>query len=80
MARSARLVLPGQPHHVYQQGNNRQSVFVDREDFDTLLSWLKESSRQFKVDIHAYTLLHNAFHLLASPSDEIGLARMIQWV
>ena len=78
MARTARLVLPGQPHHIYQQGNNRQSVFIDGEDFDVFLNWVKESSRQFKVDIHAYSLLQNAFHLLASPSDEIGLARMMQ--
>lgn len=80
MARAARLVLPGQPHHVYQQGNNRQTVFSDREDFDTFLMRVREASRQFRVDIHAYVLLHNAFHLLATPSDEIGLARMMQWV
>ncbi|MFH0981453.1 MAG: transposase, partial [Planctomycetota bacterium] len=27
MPRVARIVLPGQPHHVTQRGNNRQDVF-----------------------------------------------------
>lgn len=80
MARTARLVLPGHPHHIYQQGNNRQPVFIDDEDFKTFLNWLKEASRQFRVDIHAYVILENAFHLLATPADETGLARMMQWV
>lgn len=80
MARTARLVLPGQPHHVYQQGNNKQTVFLDREDYLAFLNWLRQASRQFKVDIHTYALLHNAFHLLVTPSDETGLARMMQWI
>ncbi len=79
MARTARLILPDQPHHVYQQGNNRQTIFNDHEDFKLFLKWLKEAAKQFKVDIHAYVLLDNAFHLLATPSDETGLARMMQW-
>lgn len=80
MARTARLILPGQPHHVYQQGNNKQTVFFDKEDFDIFLGWLKEASRQFKVDIHSYVLLHNALNLLGTPEDETGLARMMQWL
>ena len=80
MARTARLILPGHPHHVYQQGNNRQTVFLDDEDFDTFSKWLKEASRQFRVDIHAYAILGNAYHLLVTPTDETGLARMMQWV
>ena len=80
MARAARLILPGHPHHVYQQGNNGQPVFIDKEDFETFLGWLKEASRQFRVDIHAYVILENAFHLLVTPTDETGLARMMQWL
>ena len=32
MARKARLVAPGIPHHVTQRGNNRQNVFLSDDD------------------------------------------------
>lgn len=80
MARSARLVIPGMPHHIYQQGNNRQTVFGDDGDYVAYLDCLREAARQYKVDIHAYALLKDCIHLLATPQDESGLARMMQWV
>ena len=42
MARLPRLTLPGQPHHVIQRGNNRQDIFVDRQDREMLLSLIGE--------------------------------------
>ena len=30
--------------------------------------------------IHAYVLMGNHFHLLATPSDALGLGRMMQWI
>lgn len=80
MARSARLVLPAHPHYVFHQGNNRQTVFYDDEDRMFYLDCLEKASRQYQVDIHAYVLLENSVHLLATPSDGEGLARMMQWM
>jgi putative transposase len=80
MARTSRFVLPNQPHHIIQRGHDRQAIFVDEEDFSSFLRWLREASRQFKVAIHAYVLMGNHFHLLATPSDVLGLGRMMQWI
>lgn len=80
MARSARLIVPCFPHHVFQQGNNRQKVFRDDEDYMNYLEWLKEAARLYRVDVHAYALLDNGVHLLTTPVDESGLARMMQWI
>lgn len=33
MARLARFVLPGIPHHVTQRGNGRQQTFFDDSDY-----------------------------------------------
>lgn len=71
MARSARLIVPGFPHHVFQQGNNRQKVFRDDEDYMSYLEWLKEAARLYRVDVHAYALLDNGVHLLVTPVDEV---------
>jgi putative transposase len=80
MARLARLVVPNYPHHLIQRGNDRQLVFRDEEDCSVFLQCLRDASRRFKVAVHAYVLMPNHFHLLATPLDEIGLARMMQWV
>ena len=80
MARLPRLIIPGQPHHLIQRGAGRQPVFLDDEDHQRFLRHLKEGARQFKVAIHAYVLMSNHFHLLVTPDDATGLARMMQWV
>jgi putative transposase len=33
MARLARIVVPGLPHHVTQRGNRRQDVFFSDDDY-----------------------------------------------
>lgn len=78
MARLPRLTLPGYPHHVIQRGNNRQAIFVDRADFEAMLALLHEHSRKFEVAVHAYVLMDNHFHLLATPSTADGLPQMMQ--
>lgn len=80
MARLPRLVVPGQPHHVIQRGNDRQLIFREPADYGIFLDWLGQAARQFKVAIHAYVLMPNHLHLLASPADQAGLGRMMQWV
>lgn len=80
MARLPRLVLPNHPHHIIQEGNDRQLIFREDEDYQRFLGWLKDSAREFKVSIHAYALMPNHLHLLASPATEEGLARMMQRV
>jgi putative transposase len=78
MARLPRLVVAHHPHHVIQTGNDSQLVFREADDYQRFLVWLKESAREFKVAVHAYVLMPNHFHLLASPATEEGLAQMMQ--
>jgi putative transposase len=80
MARLPRLTLPGYPHHVIQRGNNRQAIFTSPQDHQTLLDLLMESADKFKVDVHAYVLMSNHFHLLVTPRLADGLPMMIQAV
>ena len=80
MARLPRLTLPGHLHHVIQRGNNRQPIFVDRQDYETMLALLTESARSCQVAVHAYVLMANHFHLLATPTTAQGLSSMMQAV
>lgn len=80
MARLPRLVIPFQPHHIINRGVDRQAIFRDDADYQAFLSWLGQAAKQFKVALHAYVLMGNHVHLLASPSDSEGLGKMMQWI
>jgi putative transposase len=80
MARLPRLTLPGYPHHVIQRGNNRQAIFATTADYQMMLDLLDENARKFSVSIHAYVLMDNHFHLLATPQTADGLPQMMQAV
>ncbi len=49
MPRVARVVFPGVPHHVTQQGNRREEVFFEEEDRSVCLAWLREYSKKHNV-------------------------------
>lgn len=80
MARLPRLTLPGVAHYVIQRGNNRQPIFQDAQDYVVLKDLLREMTRRFLVDVHAYVLLPTQFHLLATPETEEGLPQFMQAV
>ncbi|MFZ1180662.1 MAG: transposase [Herbaspirillum sp.] len=80
MARLPRLLVPHQAHHLIQRGHDRQFVFRDGADHVAFLAWLKEGAKRFEVAIHAYVLMPDHLHLLATPVDAEGLARTMQWV
>lgn len=75
MPRRARLELPGIPLHITQRGVNRGAVFVDDDDRHHYLDLLSEVIVAHGVSMHAYVLMGNHVHLLAS-SCEAGAISM----
>ena len=80
MARLPRLTVPGYPHHIIQRGNNRQRIVVDDLDRQRLLDLWHEHALALGVDIHAYVIMDNHFHLLATPHETDSLPLMMQAV
>ncbi len=80
MARLPRLTLPGFAHHVIQRGNNRQTIFAGEDDNVSMLELLRDNAPKFGVALHAYVLMGNHFHLLATPADTVGLPALMQAV
>jgi putative transposase len=78
MPRSPRPVIPDQPLHIVQRGNNRMPTFCHGEDFSHYLRLLGETSSDVGCSLHAYVLMSNHVHLLVTPHDERGAARMVQ--
>lgn len=80
MARLPRLYVPGCSHHVIQRGNNRHACFFDEMDYAVYLDKLKGASEKYEVSVHAFVLMTNHVHLLVTPSDEVGVSRVMQSV
>ena len=78
MARLPRLALAGYPHHIIQRGNNRQPIFLDAADRELMWSLLVEHARQQQVAVHAYVLMDNHFHLLATPATAQGYEQLLE--
>jgi len=78
MARLVRYVVPGQPQHIIQRGNNRAAIFGRDEDCAFYLACLKKAIEANGLSIHAYVLMTNHVHLLATPSDETSISKTLQ--
>lgn len=78
MPRRPRHSLPHVPLHIVQRGVNRQDCFLSTQDYRSYLAALLEVSAEFSVSIHAYVLMTNHVHILATPSEDMGVSRMMQ--
>ena len=77
MARLARVVAPGLPHHITQRGNRRLQTFFRPADYRLYRALMAEWCDREGVDIWAYCLMPNHVHLIAVPGTATGLARAI---
>ena len=77
MARIARVVVPGLPHHVTQRGNRRQPVFFGPEDFRAYATLLREWCTHHRVAIWAYCFITNHVHLILVPQEASGLRQAL---
>jgi len=77
MPRTARVAIPGLPHHVTQRGNNRQDVFFTDADRDVYLELLGGQCETFGLTLDGYCLMANHVHLIATPRGEDSLSKAV---
>jgi hypothetical protein len=63
MARPLRMLEAGAWYHVVNRGNNRQQIFMNAGDYEHFLDILAKGCGSFKVELHAYVLMRNHYHL-----------------
>lgn len=80
MARLPRYVIPGQPQHLIQRGNNRQAIFAAEADYLFFRDALIEAARKHGLRVHAYVWMTNHIHLLATPEYEDSIGKVFQSV
>jgi putative transposase len=77
MARLARFIIPGLPHHVTQRGNGRAQTFFGDGDYALYRDLLSASCRANDVEIWSWVLMPNHVHLILVPADEDGIRRAL---
>jgi putative transposase len=77
MARLARIVVPGCPHHVTARGNRREPIFFEDGDQEIYCDLLAEQMRKWEVEVWAYCLMPNHVHLILCPRRPDGLAQAL---
>jgi putative transposase len=73
MARLARAVFPGLPHHVTQRGNRRERVFFEDGDYVAYLDLISAAAKRAGTAIWSYCLMPNHVHFIMAPSTADGL-------
>lgn len=80
MTRPQRYCPAGLPQHIVQRGHNRMLCFYDDVDRRQFLQLLRIYADKFAVQVHAYVLMSNHVHILATPTKEQALTKMMQGV
>jgi putative transposase len=78
MARQWRIEFPGALYHVLSRGNGRQNIFLSDDDRHQFLELLEAMSERFNVEVYAYVLMKNHYHLLLKTIDA-NLSKTMQW-
>lgn len=61
-----------------QRGNNRQDIFHAPRDYEVFLRWLAEAIGAHRLALHAYVLMTNHVHLLATPLESNSIGMVMQ--
>lgn len=79
MARPLRVDIAGAWYHVTSRANRREALFRSDEDRKGFLARVAELEERFGVEIHAFVLMSNHYHLLLKLRSA-NLSRAIQWL
>lgn len=78
MPRTPRIDLPGLPQHLISRGNNRQDIFFCEGDRGVFLRYLAQSCEDNDCAVHAFVLMSNHVHVLATGNRRMAISGMMQ--
>ena len=80
MSRAARGLVDGFIYHVINRGNNRQEIFQKDQDYRAFVDLIKEGKGLYPVDILAYCVMPNHFHIMLRPVKGEQLSKWMHWL
>jgi len=79
MVRQLRIEFKGALYHVLSRGNQGQDIFLDDKDRIDFIDVLAEISERFEIDVFAFVLMNNHYHLLLRTKNP-NLSKAMQWL
>jgi len=80
MARKRRCILPGAYYHVCNRATEKRVLFQTPADFDLWVKTLREALEIFPLKIHAFCVMPNHWHMLASSPSGQTFTKAMQWL
>lgn len=80
MARLPRYAIKNQPQHIIQQGRDGQQIFFEEQDYQYFYDCLDAAAYNYNLKVHAYVLMPNHVHILATPGSTDSISRTTQSV
>lgn len=80
MPRVYRYLEEGYSYHVLNRGNGKQKIFHKDQDFAAFVQIMKEAKDRFPMDIFAYCLMPNHFHMVLMPNQPGHLSMWMHWL
>ena len=78
MGRQWRIEFAGALYHILSRGNEGRDIFYNDEDRLLFLDTMAEMSERFDLNIHAYVLMDNHYHILLK-TNLPNLSKAMQW-
>jgi len=81
MARQARQAIANIPYHIIHRGNNHQTIFFSKNDYQSFIHFLRLAKEKYPCKIYSFILMTNHIHLLLEPvHDDQNLAKFMKHV
>jgi putative transposase len=80
MSRPPRAAEGGLIYHALNRANARLAILDDDSDYDALERTLAEAVTRHDVQLLAYCLMPNHFHLVVRPEADDDLSRFMRWL
>lgn len=79
MARPLRIDIADGWYHITSRGQRRERIYHDARDRAEFLERVEELTKRFLVEVHAYVLMPNHYHLLIR-SPKANTSQAMQWL
>jgi putative transposase len=79
MPRDLRTFTDGGIYHIIDRGNGRQRIFLKDGDYVAFLKLLGEVMERHEIELYAYCVMPNHFHLLLKIEQGENLSKAMQW-
>ena len=80
MPKRRRLIEPNSIQHIVNRGNDKKIIFPEPVDYGSFLALLREARERYDVELYAYCLMPNHFHLVVRVANLEAISSYMHFV